>query len=52
MIYKIAERENFESIWGVSSYGRKKAADFFLKVGMDDPVQGFRKIYIDESVVL
>ena len=52
IIYKIAERENFESIWGVSSYGRKKAADFFLKVGMDDPVQGFRKIYIDESVVL
>ena len=51
-IYSIAEKENMESIWGVASYGRKQVGDFFTRVGLDDPVNGYRKIYLDESVVL
>ena len=51
-MYAIAEKEHMESIWGVASYGRKQVGEFFTKVGLDDPVYGYRRIYLDESVVL
>ena len=51
-MYAIAEKEQMESIWGVASYGRKQVGEFFTKVGLDDPVYGYRRIYLDESVVL
>ena len=51
-MYAIIEKENMESIWGVASYGRKQVGNFFKNVGLDDPVYGYRRIYIDESVVL
>ena len=51
-MYAIAEKEHMESIWCVASYGRKQVGDFFTKVGLDDPVYGYRRIYLDESVVL
>lgn len=51
-LFSIIEKENMESIWGVASYGRKQVGSFFKKVGLDDPVYGYRRIYLDESVVL
>ena len=51
-LFSIIEKENMESIWGVASYGRKQVGNFFKKVGLDDPVYGYRRIYLDESVVL
>ena len=44
-----AEKNNLESIWGVSSIGRNKAHEFYEYVGFDDPVKGFRKVFIKEQ---
>ena len=44
-----AKNNKIESIWGVSSSGRDKAHKFYNYVGFDDPVKGFRKVFIDEK---
>ena len=48
-LVSIAESKGFESIWGVSSIGRNKAHKFYEYVGFDDPVKGFRRVFIDEQ---
>ena len=45
----IDKKEGLESIWGVSSIGRNKAHEFYEYVGFDDPVKGFRKVFIQEQ---
>ena len=44
-----AEKYHLESIWGVSSIGRNKAHKFYDYVGFDDPVKGFRRVFIKEQ---
>lgn len=48
-LVSIAKKKNLESIWGVSSIGRNKAHKFYTYVGFDDPVKGFRKVFIQEQ---
>lgn len=47
-LISIAKNNKIESICGVSSSGRNKAHKFYEYVGFDDPVKGFRKVFIDE----
>ena len=48
-LISIAKKDGLESIWGVSSIGRNKAHEFYEYVGFDDPVRGFRKVFIQEQ---
>ena len=48
-LISIAKKDGLESIWGVASIGRNKAHEFYEYVGFDDPVRGFRKVFIQEQ---
>lgn len=48
-INELAKKKNVESIWFVSSIGRKKSHNIYEKLGFDDPVKGFRKVFIQEQ---
>lgn len=47
-LISVAKKQNLESIWVCSSLGRGKAHKFYDYVGFNDPVKGFRKVFIKE----
>lgn len=47
-LISLAKCKKMESIWVCSSIGRGKAHKFYNYMGFNDPVKGFRKVFIKE----